>query len=112
MVVKRNGSREPFDLKKIERGLLRAVEKRPLYRTQIDEVLVEIEDEAQMQGRTSHEIPSERIGDMVLDKLFNIDRVAYVRFASVYRKFENVEEFINVIEKIKPDKKVKTGGAS
>jgi transcriptional repressor NrdR len=112
MVVKRNGSREPFDLKKIERGLMRAVEKRPIYRTQLDEVLQEIEDEAQMQGRTTHEIGSEKIGEMVLEKLFLLDRVAYVRFASVYRQFEDVEEFIHVIENIKPEKKARPGGES
>lgn len=112
MVVKRNGSREPFDLKKIERGLLRAVEKRPVYRTQIDDVLQEIEDEAQMQGRSTHEIGSEKIGEMVLDRLFQLDKVAYVRFASVYRKFEDVDEFVHVIENIKPEKKNGGGEAT
>ncbi len=97
-VVKRDGRREPFDIQKLARGIHRALEKRPVPHVDIERMLNAIEDEAAYRGRSSHEIPAEELGEMVLEKLFGLDRVAYVRFASVYRKFEEVEEFINVIE--------------
>ncbi len=101
MVIKRDGRREPFDLSKLERGIQRALEKRPIPQNIIEEILHSIEDDAVLQSRATHEIPSERIGEMVLRKLYDLDRVAYIRFASVYRCFENVEEFVREIEKLK-----------
>ncbi len=103
MVIKRSGRRESFDLKKIEYGVQRALEKRPVPHTSVEELLHVIEDEAAMMSRSSHEIRSETIGDLVLENLFFLDKVAYVRFASVYRQFENVEEFIRVIDALGPD---------
>jgi transcriptional repressor NrdR len=100
MVIKSDDRREPFDLKKIERGLLRAIEKRPVSRLKLDEVLHKIEDQAEMKGKGTNEISSEEIGEMVLSELFKLDEVAYVRFASVYRQFEEVGEFVSVIEKL------------
>ncbi len=99
MVIKKStGRREPFDRGKIEKGIQQAVRKRPVSQLDIENMLDELEENVMMIGRTSHEISSSEIGKMVLDKLYHLDRVAYVRFASVYRNFENVEEFIQEIE--------------
>ncbi|MFP4373174.1 MAG: transcriptional regulator NrdR [Spirochaetaceae bacterium] len=99
MVIKKSGGRrEPFDRGKIEKGIQQAVRKRPVSQIDIENMIDELEETAMMIGRTSHEIDSSDIGKMVLDKLYHLDRVAYVRFASVYRNFENVEEFIKEIE--------------
>jgi transcriptional repressor NrdR len=99
MVIKKStGRREPFDRGKIEKGIQQAVRKRPVSQLDIENMLDELEENVMMIGRTSHEIDSAEIGRMVLDRLYHLDRVAYVRFASVYRNFENVEEFIQEIE--------------
>jgi len=103
MVIKSDGRRQPFDLKKIERGLQRAVEKRPIAQITINEILHKIEDEAAIKGKIKHDIKSTELGKMLLNELYILDKVAYVRFASVYRKFENVEEFIKEIEYLKTD---------
>ncbi len=100
MVVKSHGGREPFDRSKLERGVRQAIRKRPVSQDQIEEILNQIEDESMLLGRTNHEIASHRLGEMVLEKLYELDRVAYVRFASVYRNFENVDEFIEEIERL------------
>ena len=97
-VIKRDGRRELFDLGKLELGIQKSLEKRPVSGDQVEEMLHLIEDEAVLKARGSHEISTSEIGEMVLRKLYDIDRVAYVRFASVYRMFENVEEFIRAIE--------------
>ena len=99
MVVKRDGRREPFDLSKIARGLERSLEKRPIPGDAREELLQEIEDEAVILGKGSHEVDAEAVGELVLKKLYSLDRVAYIRFASVYRKFDDVNEFIEEIEK-------------
>ena len=104
MVIKKDETRQPFDLKKLERGLQRAIEKRPISQFQVDTILHSIEDEANLRGKSTHEITSEELGELIMTQLFQLDKVAYVRFASVYRHFENVEEFINVIESLN-DKK-------
>lgn len=98
MVVKRDGRREPFERQKLERGVVRALEKRPVSQLSIENLVNEIEDEAAMKGKTANEIPSAELGEMLLTRLYAIDKVAYVRFASVYRKFETTDEFIQVIE--------------
>ncbi len=100
MVIKHDGRRQPFDIKKIERGLNRAVEKRPVPQMTIESALHEIEDEAELGGKASHEISSEFLGDLILRKLAQLDKVAYIRFASVYKKFENVDEFIEEINRL------------
>ena len=84
MVVKRDGRRQPFDRVKLEKGIERALEKRPVSTTSIENIVTEIEDQAIMQGKTTREISTEELGDLVLEKLFSIDKVAYIRFASVY----------------------------
>jgi len=100
MVVKSDGRREPFDRSKLERGIQRACEKRNISQNTIEELINEIEDQAAMLGKTTHEVSSRQLGEMVLTKLHDLDKVAYVRFASVYRKFSDVDEFIREIESL------------
>ncbi len=97
-VIKRDGRREPFDLEKLEAGIQKSLEKRPVSQGVVEDILQSIEDEAMLRARSSHEISTSDLGEMVLQKLYAVDRVAYVRFASVYRMFENVDEFIQAIE--------------
>lgn len=101
MVIKRNGVREAFNIDKIARGIERSLEKRPVSAQTVSEILTEIEDEANMLGKISHEIHAEKVGELVLDKLYTIDSVAYIRFASVYRSYADVQEFIDEIKKLK-----------
>ena len=100
MVVKRDGRREPFDRHKIEKGVERALEKRPFSPMQIESLVNDIEDQAEIMGRASHEIISKDLGELVLAEIGKLDKVAYVRFASVYRQFESPEEFIKEIKKL------------
>jgi len=100
MVIKRDGRREPFDRSKIERGVQRAVEKRPVSQMGIESLINEIEDEAAIMGKEGHEIRAGIIGDLVLEKLKTLDKVAYIRFASVYRHFEDLDEFVSEIQKM------------
>lgn len=100
MVVKRDGRRQPFDRQKLEKGIERALEKRPVSTSSIESLVNEIEDQAIMKGRSNREISTEELGDLVLEKLHSVDKVAYIRFASVYRHFENLNEFINEVNKL------------
>jgi transcriptional repressor NrdR len=100
MVVKRDGRREPFDRVKLERGVVRALEKRPFSQMQIENLVNEIEDATAILSKGSREISSSVIGDEVLQRLGDLDKVAYIRFASVYKHFENLEEFIQEINKV------------
>ena len=105
MVVKKDGRRQPFDKEKLMRGIRRALEKRPVSGETIENLLNEIEDLAVMEGKKDSEIASARLGEIVLDILRRMDKVAYIRFASVYRHFENLEEFIAEIQKAEGEKK-------
>jgi transcriptional repressor NrdR len=105
MVVKRDGRREPFDRDKIERGVQRALEKRPVSQMQIESFINEIEDSAAILGKGGHEIDAAALGELVLQKLGVLDKVAYIRFASVYRHFENLDEFLQEIRKVGGKKK-------
>ena len=100
MVIKRSGRREPFDREKIEKGVARAVEKRPVSPMVRESLINEIEDQTAILGKVNHEIDSAVIGDLVLEKLAALDKVAYIRFASVYRHFENLDEFVKEIQKV------------
>jgi transcriptional repressor NrdR len=100
MVVKRDGRREPFDRLKIERGVERALEKRPVSAMTIESLINQIEDLAAIQGEVNHEIPASVVGDLVLKGLAALDKVAYIRFASVYRHFEDLDEFVREIQKV------------
>jgi len=100
MVIKRSGRREPFDRGKLERGVRRALEKRPVSEMLIERLVNDIEDQAGILGKGPHEIDSVTLGELVLEKLGELDKVAYIRFASVYRHFENSDEFIREIHKM------------
>lgn len=100
MVVKRDGRRQPFDRNKLAKGIERALEKRPISTTSLENIVNEIEDQAIMKGKTNREISTEELGDLVLEKLNFVDKVAYIRFASVYRHFENLDEFIKEVNKL------------
>ena len=99
MIIKRNGRREPFDRSKLERGIKRALEKCPVSMTCIEEIVNKIEYTALTQNKGVREIESTLIGEMVLAQLYPVDKVAYIRFASVYKKFNNLEEFITEVNK-------------
>jgi transcriptional repressor NrdR len=100
MVIKKDGRREPFDRVKIERGVQRALEKRPVSQMSIENLVNEVEDSSAILGKVNHEIDSGIIGDLILEKLGALDKVAYIRFASVYRHFENLDEFVREIQKL------------
>ena len=100
MVVKRDGRREPFDITKVERGIRITTEKRHIGEETIEQVLQNIEDEVVLLAGAKREIASAAIGEAALKQLYKIDTVAYVRFASVYRAFDNVDQFIVEIERI------------
>jgi transcriptional repressor NrdR len=100
MVVKRDGRREPFDRVKLERGIVRALEKRPFSQMQIENLVNETEDESAILSKGSREISSSAIGDLVLQRLSGLDKVAYIRFASVYKHFKDLDEFIQEINKV------------
>jgi transcriptional repressor NrdR len=97
-VVKRDGSRAPFDGRKLRSGMMRALEKRPVSTDQIDSAMWRIQRRLMSSGES--EVPAFRIGELVMDELRQLDQVAYVRFASVYRKFEDVAEFREEIERL------------
>ncbi len=97
IVVKRDHTREPFSREKLERGIWLACTKRPITKAQIDEMLTELET-AWSSG--SHEVESTRIGTDVMNALSAIDKVAYIRFASVHREFKDVEEFKEEVKKL------------
>lgn len=101
-VIKRDRRREPFDMNKLERGLQKSLEKRSISQNDIDQILNDIEDAAAVHAGNKREISSGKLGEMVLEKLYGIDPVAYVRFASVYRMFDDVKQFIAEIEKLSP----------
>ncbi len=92
MVIKKDGRREPFNRIKILEGVTKACQKRPVSIAQIESLVNEVEKE--VQKRDAKEIDSKLIGEMVIARLFKLDGVAYVRFASVYRQFKDVNEFM------------------
>ena len=103
VVIKRDGSRESFDKVKIINGVIRACEKRPVTMTQIEGLANDIELE--LRGRLESEVKSEVIGEMVMARLKDLDEVAYVRFASVYRSFKDINTFMEELTKLLGDRK-------
>jgi transcriptional repressor NrdR len=91
MVIKRDGTREPFERTKLHAGLTKACAKRPVPEEEIDYMVEEIE--AELRERRRHEVTSRRLGDMALVRLRKLDMVAYLRFASVYRQYTDVDQF-------------------
>ena len=97
-LVKSDGRREPFDEAKLQAGILRALEKRPVAAEEVDAAIGRIIHELRTLGE--REIPSRRVGEMVMGALRELDEVAFVRFASVYRRFQDVSEFNETIERL------------
>jgi transcriptional repressor NrdR len=98
LVVKKDGSRESFDIEKIRKGVIRACEKRPVPRKEVDRLANDIEKAC--FNTLNEEIPSRDIGEMVMEGLKDIDEVAYVRFASVYRQFKDINTFMEELNKL------------
>ena len=102
IVVKRDKSREVFDRAKLTAGILRACEKRPVSVEQIEKMVDTIE--AQLQSSLDREVTSMTIGELTMDQLKNVDEVAYVRFASVYRQFKDINTFMDELNKLLMEK--------
>ena len=98
LVVKRDGSRESFDRMKLIGGMVKACEKRPVAVDEIERIADEIEQE--LQSSLEREVASDQIGEMVMDRLKSLDQVAYVRFASVYRQFKDINTFLDELNKL------------
>jgi transcriptional repressor NrdR len=96
MVIKKDGRRENFDRWKLKSGILKAVEKRPIGLEQVEAMIDEIERE--LFNSTEHEVTTEAVGESVMAKLKHLDEVAYVRFASVYRQFKDLNEFMSELK--------------
>lgn len=97
-VIKKDGSSEEFNREKVLRGILRACEKRPVTVEQLEGVVTRVEQHLRALGQA--EIPSEQVGEVVLNELVRVDEVAYVRFASVYRQFKDVSVFFKELEEL------------
>ena len=97
-VVKSDGTREPFNEEKLRGGLMRALEKRPVNAEQVETAVTQIKNGLRSTGE--REVPSRQIGEALMDTLHQLDQVAYVRFASVYRQFEDIEEFRAELDKL------------
>jgi transcriptional repressor NrdR len=102
MVVKKDRTRQPFDSQKLLKGMMKACEKRPIQISQLEEIVEEIE--SLLQERPDREIAVAEIGEHVMDRLNDLDKVAYVRFASVYREFGDVAEFRRELEDLMKEK--------
>ena len=99
IVIKRDGTRQAFDRDKIIKAMVRAFDKRQVEAADLDRIATEIEQS--IQNSLEREVSTERIGAMVMERIRPLDEVAYIRFASVYRRFQNVNEFIHEIETLK-----------
>ncbi|WP_373767907.1 transcriptional regulator NrdR [Glaesserella sp.] len=100
-IIKNNGSREPFDIRKLRAGLSRALEKRPVSTDDLEKAINKIVHQLQATGE--REVSSKFVGNLVLDALKQLDKVAYIRFASVYLSFDDIAEFTKEIEKLRLD---------
>lgn len=98
MVIKRDGKREEFSKEKILAGLRKACQKRPVSAPQIEELVERVVDE--ITDRFEREIPCMEIGERVMEGVRELDKVAYVRFASIYRRFEEINEFVQEVQKL------------
>ena len=106
VVVKRDGSRQSFDRVKVINGLVRACEKRPVTLAQLEAIADEIE--AELRGALEREVTTAEIGEMVMLRLKDLDEVAYVRFASVYRQFKDINTFMEELTKLLGDKSARS----
>ncbi|NPV79834.1 MAG: transcriptional repressor NrdR [Firmicutes bacterium] len=98
IVVKKDGRREPFDRAKIMGGLIKACEKRAVSLRQLESLVDEVERE--LRGKLEGEVRSQEIGELVMDRLRSLDEVAYVRFASVYRQFKDIDRFLEELQRL------------
>ncbi len=103
MVIKKDKSRQPFDRDKLMNGLLRACEKRPISINDLEKMVESIE--TQLHNSLQREVTTQDIGEMVMSKLKNMDEVAYVRFASVYRQFKDINTFMDELKNLLRDEK-------
>ncbi len=101
MVIKSDGRRQPFEIAKLEKGIERALEKRPVPTNTVEQIANEIEEIAIKQSWESREISTAALGELALCKLYEVDKVAYIRFASVYKHFNNLDEFIKEVKNVK-----------
>ncbi len=104
-VVKQDGSRTEFDLDKLRTGFMRALHKRPVPTPLVDDAVATVTQQVLALGE--REIPSRRIGEMVMKELYKLDTVAYIRFASVYRSFQDVDDFRDAIKEMQKPKRKK-----
>ena len=102
LVIKRDGTREEFNRDKLTRGIIRSAEKRPVTREQMDALVSKVEEK--IREESDGEVESSRIGEYVMPLLFDLDEVAYIRFASVYRDFQDVDSFMAELRRIQPHK--------
>jgi len=102
IVIKKDGSRQTFDRDKLLASMLKSCEKRSVPLSRLDEIAAEIEQT--LQNEMEREVPSSRIGEMVMEKLKSVDEVAYVRFASVYRQFKDISTFMTELNKLLQEK--------
>ncbi|SFI15968.1 transcriptional repressor NrdR [Tindallia magadiensis] len=110
IVIKKSGNREPFNRNKLMKGVIRACEKRPVPLKSIEYIVEEIEK--QLQNDMVKEVQTEVIGNMVMNRLKDLDEVAYVRFASVYREFKDLNTFMEELTKILKEKKIDLDNSS
>jgi len=98
LIIKKDGTREEFSREKVLRGLVRACEKRQVSLEALEHIVNEIEKELRSRGQS--EIPSKEVGEIVMERLYHVDEVAYVRFASVYRQFKDINVFMKELEEL------------
>jgi transcriptional repressor NrdR len=103
LIIKRDGRRESFNIHNLRSGMLRALEKRPVSADNLEAAIISITQEIRRRGE--REISAQLIGELVMKELFCLDHVAYVRFASVYKRFQDVSDFRQAIDEMKEDKK-------
>lgn len=99
VVLKKNGQKEPFSKEKVMKGIIKAIEKRPVNMIQVDEIVGGLEEAIKIMGQ--EEIQSSFIGDYIIERLKEIDEVSYIRFASVYKAFKNIASFEKELEELK-----------
>jgi len=102
-IVKRGGSRAEYDRNKLRASMLLALRKRPVPREAVDDAIGRIEDK--LLSAAQREVKSEKVGELVMRELKRLDKVAYIRFASVYRSFEDVDEFAEVVKEVRPPRR-------
>ncbi|MBN9230453.1 MAG: transcriptional regulator NrdR [Legionella sp. 40-6] len=98
LIIKRDGRREPFSIDNLRAGMLRALEKRPVSVDALEDAIITITQ--QIRRRGEREVDSQLVGELVMNALYSLDHVAYVRFASVYKRFQDVSDFRNTIEQM------------